>query len=223
MTTTIRRARLTVSALLVALALPLSGCIAMSIPDQPAAHTEPPVATEETSEPTPQQTVAPEAHSTMTFEDGANLGADSFVQWGDGLMFDDGWAVSSPDNGQGQWAYGSADGACNASFYQGIETSLIGSENDYEATVSALVMLLESDRATVEEHMSEGTFSFQAPGAREAAHLSVDGEDEYGPWNLAVRAFAQTGAVLYVNMACADGSIDERTDEVYNKNLVSID
>lgn len=222
MTMTLRGARFAAATALVALVLPLSGCIALSIPEK-SESTPDAVATPDASptEPSPIETIDSTAPMSMSFADGDQVSPDTLVQWGDGLMFDDGWNLSSPDNGQGSWGYTTTDDACTASFYQGFESSL-GGTSDREATLAALELLLDANATEFEEFIEEGQFSYQVAGSRTADYLSVYGSDELGSWTLAVRAFAQTSSVLYVDIECSDGSLDTRSEEVYDKNSITI-
>lgn len=213
--------RLAAAAVVAIGALPLSGCLYSAIP------SEPPVVEEPISTPDPTEPDAPTPDSdlpaALSFEDGALLPETAFIQWGDGLVTDDGWEVTSPDDGSGSWTYGTIDGACTAQFYQGLTSDVEMAPGDDSASSDAiLAVLLQANAAEVTPHAVDGAFSYQIGGNRDVAHRQLTGEQDGRTWIMAARAFTATGSGVYVIVDCTGGDANAVLDEVIDKNAIIV-
>lgn len=204
-----------------ALALPLSGCLASMIPDERPAPAPTPA---ESTPPSPPETDQPDAGGApdrLTFEAGADLSPNTVVQWGDGLMLDEGWEVVSPDDGNGGWTYGTVDGVCTAQFWQGTVFALQG-EDDRAASDFMLASILGAEVSQLEGHAADGEFSYLSPGNAGVDHRYVVAADGDRSWRASVRAFTATKAALYVIVDCASPDSSTVVDEVLLKMSVLV-
>lgn len=199
-------------------ALPLSGCLYGSIPSGSPTTDAP--------EPNPTQST-PDAEGdlpeTLAFEDGAMLPESAYIEWGDSLMADDGWEVTSPDDGNGTWTYGTADGTCTAQFWQGF-TGDVETEpgNDSVSSDAILATILQTDVASVTEHAVDGAFSYQVGGNADVEQRQLAGEQDDRAWTMAARAFTATGVGVYVIVDCTGGDVDAVFSEVVEKNAIVV-
>jgi hypothetical protein len=139
----------------------------------------------------------------LSFEDGALLTSASTAEWADGLMFDDGWTLTSPDDGNGNWGYTSADGACTAAYWQGfigdVDTS---SGDDRIATDEMLAVVFGATAAEVGEVAVDGGFALGVPGNDEVENRYVVGDDGTVRWVVAGRALVQPGLGFTLTIDC---------------------
>ncbi|MEJ1090516.1 hypothetical protein [Microbacterium istanbulense] len=96
-------------------ALALSGCVYAQIPADDGAGPDPVDGGSPSAE--PLEGGLPEE---LTFAAGQELPDGAYIQWGDGFIADEGWEIREPDNGHGEWMYGTTDGRCTARFWQGL-------------------------------------------------------------------------------------------------------
>ncbi|MFD6053205.1 hypothetical protein [Agromyces sp. NPDC060279] len=139
----------------------------------------------------------------LSFEDGALLTSASTAEWADGLMFDDGWTLTSPDDGNGNWGYTSADGACTAAYRQGfigdVDTS---SGDDRIATDEMLAVVFGATADEVGEVAVDGGFALGVPGNDDVATRYVVGDDGTVQWVVAGRALVQPGLGFTLTIDC---------------------
>ncbi|WP_426187280.1 hypothetical protein [Microbacterium sp. TWP3-1-2b2] len=199
--------------------LPLSGCMSSSIPSETPAVEE----TNSTPEPTPDESgeSSGDAPATLSFEDGDLLSADAYIEWGDGLLADDGWESTSPDDGNGGWAYGTIDGTCTAQFWQGYTSDVQVTPGDDAASSDAILgALLQTDAATITPNAVDGAFSYQIGGNTDVANRQITGQDGDRTWIMAARAFATPGLGVYVIVDCTGGDANAVLAEVVEKNAI---
>lgn len=212
--------RLVTPALLALGALSLSGCLYSSIP------AEPPVVADPIPSPDPTEDApSPEGDlpATLSFEDGAALPATAYIEWGDGLMVDDGWEVTAPDDGNGGWSYGTIDGTCTAQFWQGLTSDVQTTPGDDQASSDAVLgVLLQTDAASVAPHAVDESFVYQLGGDRDVAFRQVSGQQDGRSWIMSARAFTATGVGLYVIVDCTGGDANAVLDEVIEKNAIVV-
>ena len=219
MRTRIRPSRLAAVAVLAFATLPLSGCLFSAIPSETAATDEPSNA----PSPTPEQSDETEggAPATLSFEDGDLLTDSVYVEWSDGLLADDGWEVTSPDDGNGGWAYGTIDGTCTAQFWQGFTPDIPVTPGDDSASSDAILgTLLQTDAASITPHAVDGAFSYQSTGNTDVANRQITGQDGDRTWIMAARAFATPGLGFYVIVDCTSGDANAILSEVLDKNAI---
>lgn len=213
--------RLATVAVLALATLPLSGCLFGSIPAEKQATEEP----TGTPDPTPSDEGSAEgdgtAPATLSFDDGDLLTDDAHIEWGDGLVTDDGWEVTAPDDGNGGWTYGTIDGTCTAQFWQGYTTDVQATPGDDSASSDAiLAVLLQSDAATVTPNAVDSAFSYQVGGNADIDNRQVTGQDGDRTWIMAARAFATPGLGVYLIVDCASGDANAVLSEVIEKNAI---
>lgn len=228
--TTLPRVRLTAAALFLACIVPLSGCVALSIPDTleglPTAPTsaEPVVDPEPTPAPRPIKTLVSEGEGSMTFADGTTVDPGALIEWGDRLMLDKGWTLTSPDDGQGNWAYTTVDEACWVSFFQGKDPRF-ESADDRTSSLQVLAFLNNLEYAELEqyaEHVTEGQFQYITSGGRDVDFVSIDTHTPSVWKRTSVRYFNQTNSALFIDMRCLDDSLETRMENVYEQFWVAI-
>ena len=209
---------------MLAITVPLSGCIALSIPDAGSIPPKTPAAPEPPAE-SPTEKPTPDAPAltsdSLTFAEGAQIAPGTLTQWGDGLIADDGWTMTSPDDGAGSWGYTTTDGACTADFWQGTVYDM-EEPDDQAASELVLASLLQADPADVAEHADTGSFSFALSGRGNADQRFVAGEDGDRTWVIAARGFAQTQSAVYVVIDCVDGQAESVAKDVWEKSAVVV-
>ncbi|MCM3657162.1 hypothetical protein M3147_07860 [Agromyces mediolanus] len=159
----------------------------------------------------------------LSFEDGALLTSASTAEWADGLMFDDGWTLTSPDDGNGNWGYTSADGACTAAYWQGyigdVDTS---SGDDRIATDEMLAVVFGATAAEVGEVAVDGGFALAAPGNDDVDARYVVGDDGTVQWVVAGRALVQPGLGFTVTIDCTGQDPEAVLDELNELSAIAV-
>lgn len=211
--------RLAATAIVAVSVIPLSGCLYAQIP-----ASDPGVA-----EPTPTASDAPidepegELPAELTFAAGQELPATAYIEWGDGFMTADGWVSVSPDDGNGGWTYGTADGTCTARFWQGLAPDVPVVPGDDSASSDAILgALLQSTTAEITALATTGEFSYQVGGAGGVENRQLTGEDGERTWIIAARSFTATGVGLYVIVDCTGGDANSILAEVVERNAVVV-
>ncbi|KDA06923.1 hypothetical protein DC31_07570 [Microbacterium sp. CH12i] len=214
--------RLAAIAVVTLATFPLSGCYpGRSLPPRPAAE-------ESTSSPAPTVSDEPtdassDLPATLSFDDGGLLPSTTYIEWGDGLMADDGWEITSPDDGNGGWTYGTIDGTCTAQFWQGLASDVdFTSGDDKVASDAMLGALLQTDAASISPHAVDGAFAYQIGGNADVANRQVTGQEDGRTWIMAARAFTATGAGVYVIVDCTGGDVKAVLADVIDKNAIVV-
>jgi len=220
--------RLTAVSVVVLAVLPLSGCVYAQIPaNVPSGDGPDPVPTASPSalpSDEPSEDPAGDLPSSMSFADGAALPSTAYIQWGDGLIVDEGWKSVKPDDGNGGWTYGTVDDTCTAQFWQGLIPDVPTVPGDDSASSDAMlaVILGESDVAAISTAATTGAFSYQIGGNAEVENRRIVGDAGDRRWIMAARAFTATGVGLYTIVDCTGGDIEATMAEVAEKNAVVI-
>jgi hypothetical protein len=156
----------------------------------------------------------------LSFADGASLTASSTAEWGDGMVLDDDWTLTSPDDGNGNWGYTSADGSCTVAFWQGsigdVDTS---SGDDRIVSDEMLATLLSASDADIAEYGFDTGFAYQIPGNDEAEARAIVGDDGTTQWIMAARALSGPGLGFTVTIDCTGG--DDPEDVLDDVNELS--
>lgn len=200
--------------------LPLSGCLYAQIPvNVPDGDSPDPSPTTEASE-EPGGGIP----STMTFDDGADLPATAYIQWGDGLITDDGWKSVKPDDGNGGWTYGTVDDTCTAQFWQGqiSDVPTVPGDDSVSSDAMLAVILGDATAADITPVATTSAFTYQVGGNAEVENRRLVGDAGERQWIIAGRAFATTGVGLYVIVDCIGGDVEATMDEVVEKNSILI-
>ncbi|WP_334152662.1 hypothetical protein [Microbacterium sp.] len=211
--------RLVTIAAVAATTLSLSGCLSAQIP------TDVPVSDAPTDAPTdaPADEPTGDLPLTLGFAEGAELPTTAYIEWGDGLMTDDGWVTESPDDGNGGWSYATADGSCTAQFWQGRTSDVAVVAGDDSASSDAvLAVLLQSTAAEITPLATTGEFSYQVGGSGGVEHRQVVGAEGERTWVMAARAFTAVGVGLYVIVDCSAGDAAAIMAEVADKNAIVV-
>ncbi|WP_146008153.1 hypothetical protein [Microbacterium aurantiacum] len=212
--------RLLAGAAVIAVALPLSGCLLPPPPADPAPVEEPADSPEPSDEPAEAGGDLPDG---LSFDQGQELTETAYIEWGDGLMTDDGWTVVAPDNGDGGWTYGTADGACTARFWQGYIADVPVTAGDDSASSDAmLAALLQSDAATITPAATTGEFNYQISGSGGVENRQVLGVEGERSWIMSARAFTRTGVGVYLIVDCTGGDANAVLAEVIDKNAIVV-
>jgi hypothetical protein len=211
--------RLVTIAAVAAATLSLSGCLYAQIPDE--APTIDVVTTDEPDAPTDEP--SGDLPLSLGFAEGQELPATAYIEWGDGLMTDDGWVTESPDDGNGGWSYATADGSCTAQFWQGLTSDVAVVAGDDSASSDAiLAVLLQSNAAEITPLATTGEFSYQVGGTGGVEHRQVVGAEGERTWVMAARAFTAVGVGLYVIVDCTTGDAGAIMAEVADKNAIVV-
>ncbi|MDQ0643134.1 hypothetical protein [Microbacterium murale] len=211
--------RLAAIALVALATVPLSGCVSGSIPTETSATQEP----TSTPEPTSEESGGTDdgLPATLSFDDGDLLSDSVSIEWSDSLLIDDGWKVTSADDGNGGWEYGTIDGTCTARFWQGYTTDVQVTPGDDSASSDALLgVLLQTDAATVTPNAVDGAFAYQTSGNTDVANRQIMGQDGDRTWIMAARAFATPGLGFYLIVDCTGGDANAVLSEVIEKNAI---
>ena len=209
--------RLAAALVVTAALLPLSGCIYAQIPaDAPAA--------EDTTTPAPEETsTADGIPTTLSFDDGLSLPSTAYIQWGDGLLVDEGWEMASPDDGQGNWSYATVDGSCTAHFWQGTIGADMQVAGDDSATSDAVIAaVLGGSPEDITPNAPTGAFSYPVGGNDAVENRQVVGQDTGRTWIMAARAFSEVGVGMYVIVDCSTGDPAAVLGEIADTNSVVV-
>ncbi|MBO9625421.1 MAG: hypothetical protein J7484_03485 [Microbacterium sp.] len=212
------------AAIVVGLAvLPLSGCLYAQIPEHPDIIDFDPSPSAAPSD-DPVDEPDGDAPSAMSFADGASLSASSYIQWGDGLMFDDNWKSVSPDDGNGHWTDGTVDGTCTAQFWQGFTSDVAVVAGDDSASSDAMIAQILGDATAAEITPLAATvqLGYQVSGNPGLDARQVVGANDGHDWMITTRAFTAAGAGVSVIVDCQGGDIDAVFAEVVEKNPILI-
>ncbi|MBT2496322.1 hypothetical protein J7E45_11965 [Microbacterium sp. ISL-59] len=212
--------RLGTAAAIVTLAiLPLSGCLYAQIPAAaPSSAPSPGTETDGTDAPD-----APTGGTTLTFEEGLDLDPDTYIEWGDGFIADEQWEMVSPDDGNGGWTYGTADGTCTVRFWQGHMTDVPVVEGDDSASSDAILgVLLETPTSDITPVATTGEFSYMAGGNGGVEMRQVSAVDGSRSWLMAARAFTRTGVGLYTIVDCTANDAEKIMDAVTEANAIVV-
>ncbi|MGM7699064.1 hypothetical protein [Microbacterium sp. A84] len=225
-----RSLRVTAIAILALTTLPLSGCLFSSIPSEAPSAEEPistPSPSEEATVEEPADDESEETYSdvpaTLSFADGALLPDSTYIEWADGLMFDDGWEITTPDTGNGTWGYTTTDGTCTASFWQGTLDGLTPTGDDSADTDAVIAFFLDAEVADVTAAATNTELSYQVGGAGGLDARSIGGQqdDDARTWSMTARAFGHVGAGVYTLVDCTGGDFDATVAEVIAQNAIA--
>lgn len=206
--------RLAAATIVTVVVLPLSGCFSAQIP---AASTP------ATSTPAESPPASGTPRSTLTFDEGAELSPTAFIEWGDGFITDENWQTVSPDDGNGGWTYATLDGSCTAEFWQGnISDAPMVDGDDSASSDQILALMVQSSAEEVAPLATTGQFSHLVGGAGGVDNRQVTGQEGDRSWMIAVRAFTQTEAVLYVIVDCMVVDAAATMDVVNEKNAIIV-
>ena len=206
--------RLAAAAVVVTVALPLSGCLFSQIPAEGPSGSAPSSGPETTDEPTEQ----PSGGSTLTFAEGQELSSSAYIEWGDGFLTDEAWETVTPDDGNGGWTYGTVDGTCTAQFWQGLTSDVAVVAGDDSASSDAILgVLLQTAVADITAIATTGEFSYLVGGAGGVETRQVVGTEGDRTWTISARAFTKTGVGLYVIVDCTGGIGAEATMDLVNE------
>lgn len=208
--------RLASTAIAAVAVLPLSGCLYAQIPA--GSPTGAPSSSPETDAPSDER-----SGSTLTFAEGLDLASDTYIEWGDGLVVDEGWKIVSPDDGNGGWTYGTVDGTCTARFWQGYTTDVPVVAGDDSASSDAILgVLLQTPTSEVTPLATTGEFSYMAGGSGGVETRQVVGVDGSRTWLMAARAFTQTGVGLSVVVDCTAADAEATLAAINEENAVVV-
>jgi hypothetical protein len=212
--------RLASTAIAALAVLSLSGCLYAQIPaGSPSdAPSDIPSPSAETDAPLDESPGA-----TLTFAEGLDLAGDAYIEWGDGLVVDEGWKIVSPDDGNGGWTYGTVDGTCTARFWQGHTTDVPVVAGDDSASSDAILgVLLQTPTADITPIATTGEFSYMAGGNGGVETRQVVGVDGSRTWLMAARAFTRTGVGLYVIVDCTAADAESTMAAINEENAVVV-
>lgn len=208
--------RLASTAIAAVAVLSLSGCLYAQIPA--GSPTYIPSSSPETDAPSDES-----SGSTLTFAEGLDLASDTYIEWGDGLVVDEGWKIVSPDDGNGGWTYGTVDGTCTARFWQGYTTDVPVVAGDDSASSDAILgVLLQTPTSEVTPLATTGEFSYMAGGNGGVETRQVVGVDGSRTWLMAARAFTQTGVGLSVVVDCTAADAEATLAAINEENAVVV-
>lgn len=202
-------------------ALALSGCVYAQIPADDGAGPDPVDGGSPSAE--PLEGGLPEE---LTFAAGQELPDGAYIQWGDGFIADEGWEIREPDNGHGEWMYGTTDGRCTARFWQGLirdsEVADEGVRDDEKGSDLLLASVLDLSEQELAAAVNTGQFSYLVGGTGVVENRWASGQDGDRSWIVAARSFTEPGVGLWVAVECYAVDAQPRMDEVYEKNPVVV-
>lgn len=195
----------TANALALAIAVPLAlaGCVPTAFPEgEPAAETPTPVSSE---------TVPAEDEDALlehlTFAAGSELAPTSSAQWGDAMLSDDDWELTSPDDGNGSWSYTHVSTQCIVGFWQGDIAELSATADDRELSDELLAWFFKGSASDITPHAVDETLPLGFGGAGEMDVRSVRGvnPETNGAYVVSARGFHAFHGGYVVSVTCPDG------------------
>ena len=193
------------SALLLPAALVLGGC----------AFTDP---GERTTAPLTADAGAPEASASadpgdgletpedLTFEAGAVLGPRLRAQWGDSLVADADYTLTTPDDGNGNWAYTQNSTQCEVRFWQGDVSSIGSGEGDRALSDAVLATWLKVSPDEVTAAAQDDMVGY-VPGTSGSTQVRVvaGSTQSGGSWVAAARGLTSFHGGFVVHVTCPEG------------------
>lgn len=211
--------------LVLALPLGLAACTQTTIPLEVAASSSPESpATGSSSEssspkeprPSGSSEPAPSASSdldredvpdNLSFEAGADLDQRFMPQWGDSMLADEGFAVASPDNGNGGWSYTHLASKCTVAFWQGNVGDLPPVEDDRALSDEVLAYYFDDTAESVTPYAVDDSLPLHIDRSGEFEVRTVRGaRSESGEeYLVSARGIAGLKAGYLLSVTCAPG------------------
>ncbi len=195
------------------LTLLLAGCSAFPTEGATRVSPDPSASASgggESSEPVEETETLPPAD--LTFAAGADLAQGEWIAgWNDQLMATDSrFTVSSPDDGNGSWAYLDAQSQCVVSFYQGAITDLELGADDRESTDNMLAAVLGElipgvTAADVAANAVDDAVAQSVQAGTVDVRVVIGTTADGGTWGDFGRTFGTLGTSLFVNVECPSG------------------
>ncbi len=153
----------------------------------------------------------------LRFADGHTVPADAEVSWATDLETDDAWTKEP----QGPMTFGSADGACEVSYWQG-DTWLYVGGNDLETT--QIIATEEAAGApSISDDLELNPLSFQSRSGVPTDMLVLSGTHENMHMRMAIRGITTAETVLFVGVTCSNDTAGTVLDEVLSKSEIHIE
>jgi hypothetical protein len=129
----------------------------------------------------------------LSFASGADLDPRLRAQWGDPLMADAAFTLTTPDDGNGTWAYTQNSSQCEVRFWQGDISSITGADDDRTLSDAVLATWLQvgTDQVTA--------------SAQDDAVGYFTGEQSGGSWVAAARGLRAIDGGYVVHITCPAG------------------
>ena len=173
----------------------LTGCLSAMIPDAVATST---------AAPTPDQTGDGSwAGTDLTFDAGALLASGTYIEWADGMIASDDYAVDSPDDGNGGWSYTHLATQCIASFWQGTITDFDLTGGDEYLSDQVLAQDFGEQAADITPYA--GDVQLALLSGADVDMRVVTGADDTTSYVVVARGFAALGVALYFSLDCPAG------------------
>ena len=206
----------------------LSACSPVGDPGAAPSETPSPSPTEVKATPTPTPTPTP---TVLTFEAGAEMDPAAWsVEWGDRFPDMEGYTLSSPDDGNGSWAYRDDTTQCDIGFYQGFGPSadMDHTKDDRTLSDAYLATFTQASSDDVAQYGFDSTVQIWDTDVV-AAFRSLGWSTDDGASRVdSVRVFVADEALLYVTVTCppeSDAFVESErlAKDLFGVNMTSTD
>lgn len=210
-----RNPRLGILLLLPALAL--AACASPFV----TVHTSTPATTDTSTQPSPEaSTPTSEPVTDLDFDPDPRLDSTWLAEWSNGMMADDGYTLTAPDDGNGSWTYRHEASQCGLRFWQGSLTGFDTSKGDQSLSDQVLANVFGAAEADVTPHAQTVALPTLGGGGTASAR-AVPGSGSDGAVYLVVaRGFGAMSSGLTLTIDCP-GEVDPTVvyDEVSERGF----
>lgn len=142
----------------------------------------------------------------LSFASGADLDPRLRAQWGDPLMADAAFTLTTPDDGNGTWAYTQNSSQCEVRFWQGDISSITGADDDRTLSDAVLATWLQvgTDQVTASAQ-DDAVGYFTGEAARTQVRAVAGTTQSGGSWVAAARVLRAIDGGYVVHITCPAG------------------
>ena len=150
---------------------------------------------------------AAELPQDLSFEAGAALDDSVAAQWADPLIADPDFVLTTPDDGNGTWAYTRVASQCQAQFWQGTIDDIQTDQPDEAISDDMLAAWYQRPVSDVSRYAEDSAVGFQVSGTGRVAVRAIGGDAaDGGSYVTAARGFGAIPAGLIVDIRCPAGA-----------------
>lgn len=166
--------------------------------------------TSTTSAPTPTSSAGPtdglDTPEDLTFAAGAVVGSRLRAQWADSLIADADYTLTTPDDGNGNWAYTQSATQCEVRFWQGDVSAIAAPDDDRSLSDAVLATWLQVSADQVTAVAQDDAVGY-VPGTSGSTQVRlVSGSTSSGgTWIAAARGLGAIHGGFLVQVTCPSG------------------
>ena len=142
----------------------------------------------------------------LSFASGADLDPRLRAQWGDPLMADAAFTLTTPDDGNGTWAYTQNSSQCEVRFWQGDVSAIAAPDDDRSLSDAVLATWLQVSADQVTAVAQDDAVGY-VPGTGGSTQVRVvsGSTSSGGTWIAAARGLGAIHGGFLVQVTCPSG------------------